>query len=516
MRLRLLTASTLAVFAACAPPAPASDPPASEGSRSAPAISESDLFGRWRIVSVDGRALATLPEDRPGERTPHVAFSADGYGGNSGCNSFGGLGLLHGNRYYGGSAMQTAIGCGDLTAQESAIIGVLASAPLLRLADGQLTLSDGRRSIVLRRAGDISPPRAPWRGPQILGGTQWVINEVDGQRLGRGQERRLQFEADRWSLAGPCGTIGGGWRQRGRTVVTENMPKAADCTAGGGVDARLLAILSAHPGFATGPNGEFLIGGGDHWAQGERPRSALRDDSRRLAGAWRIVEINGAPPLGNGGAQLAFGANGYSGSAGCNSLQGYYLAHARRFFSAPPIQTEMACGGGLNEQEAKVGRILTSSPAIAISADGSLELMTESGGLSLRRDGDAPWSPQARLWDGEALEAELTMLGGWPLQEHVSQPETRLRLSAERFDIATGCGRLGGVWRRRDGELEFFTDAEPEPNGACAGALASRLQDFMRMFNGPARVQIGASGELLMAGEHQWLAGRVLRPRRGK
>ena len=158
--------------------------------------------------------------------------------------------------------------------------------------------------------------------------------------------------------------------------------------------------------------------------------------------------------------------------------------------------------------------ILAAAPAIGLAGPDELELVAETGRLRLRRDGPAEDAPEARLWDGEPLRAELTMLGGAPLQLRHSEPETRLSLSADRFDIEAGCGRIGGIWRRSDGQLEFFTDAEPEPSGECAGALARRLHDFMRLFNGPARILIGASGELLIAGQHQWLAGRAARPAR--
>lgn len=36
----------------------------------------------------------------------------------------------------------------------------------------------------------------------------------------------------------------------------------------------------------------------------------------------------------------------------------------------------------------------------------------------------------------------------------------------------------------------------------------------MRMFNGPARAVVDANGDLLLAGETHWLAGRIQPPRR--
>lgn len=525
MRRSLLLAIVSLAFSACAPsalpaapePVAVAEPdPAPQPPRAA-AFSDADLHGRWRIVSLDGRPLQQLAEDSSNERTPQIGFTPYGYGGNSGCNSFGGLGLLHGDRYYAGSAMQTAIGCGDLTAQEEAITGLIAASPRLsRNADGSLTLADGRRTMVLRRDPGLGqiPPAPPWSGTAVLAGTSWTIGGVDGRWLRDGQRRLLRFEAERWSLTGPCGPMGGEWRQRGDAIVATAAPATRTCPAeAAALDSAIAASLSAGPRFVTGPNGEILIGGGGHWLTGERPRTPLADDAPLLAGNWRIVGIDGAPPLAGTEPRIAFGPTGYSGSAGCNGLQGYYLAHARHFFSPPPTQTEMACGP-VSAQEERVGKVLVASPRIALAGDDELALVAENGSLRLTRDGATPWAPEGRPWTGAPLEAELTMLNALPLQNHYSEPETRLRLSAQRFDIETGCGRFGGIWRRRDGQLEFFTDPEPDPSGACAGALARHLPLFSRLFNGPARVMIGASGELLIAGEHHWLAGRVLRPSR--
>jgi heat shock protein HslJ len=264
-----------------------------------------------------------------------------------------------------------------------------------------------------------------------------------------------------------------------------------------------------------------LIGGGGHWITGERPRAVLADEAALLAGAWTIAAIDGRPPEGPRPAHIAFGPTGYSGSAGCNSFQGYQMAHRRRLFVTMPVSTEMGCGGTLGAQERRVTALLAAAPRIALGERGEIALVDEAGSLRLRRaEGADGWAPEGRLWTGAPLTAELTMLDAEPLRMRMSEPETRLRLTAQRFDIDSGCGRLGGIWRRQSAvpagvsALEFLTDAEPDPEGACAGALAARLPVFKRLFNGPARVLIGASGELLVAGDRHWLGGRVLRPSR--
>jgi heat shock protein HslJ len=381
----------------------------------------------------------------------------------------------------------------------------------------------------LRRdpAAPATPPASPPDEPALLAGSVWALAALDGRRLAGSERRTLRFEAERWLFVGPCGGRGGDWRQRGDRIEAAADPATGPpCDAvGARVDTALAALLAARPRFVTGPNGEILIGGGGHWATGEKPRAPLEDDAPLLFGTWRIIAIDGAPPAGGEAPQLAFGLTGYAGGAGCNSMQGHYLAHGRRLFAPPPVRTEMACGPPLDAQEERLARLLAEAPRIALAEGGELALVGTSGSLRLRRQGGAPaWSPAGRLWAGAALRAELTMLGGEPLQAHYSEPATRLRLSARRFDIESGCGRIGGIWRRPSypegddrevragpGEIELMTDPEPDPAGACAAPLVRRLAALKRILNGRARILIGAGGELIVAGEEHMLVGRVLR-----
>lgn len=506
-----LSASDVPEPVAAAAPTPAAAP-------AAPLLADADLHGRWRVVALNGAAPASGFGDR--ERAPWLVFSPGFYGGSSGCNSFGGMGVLEGDRFYASPGGQTAMGCGALTAQETAITTILRSSPRLSLAsDGALTLSGPPGTMVLRRdvgAGAVAPAPA---GTDLLAGSVWTIGGVDGRWLPEPERRTLRLEAERWSLAGACGTSGGSWRQSGDRIEARPDPIvtracSADAAA---LDDALKALLSAQPRFATGPNGELLIGGGGHWATGERPRVPLADEAGLLAGSWKILAVDGAPPAGEREARIDFGPTGYSGSASCNSFQGYYLAHGRRLYSPPPMMTEMGCGPVLGAQERRVAAIVSGAPRIALAGRDGVALVAAGGGLRLRREAPAArWAPEGRIWTGTPLRAELTMFDGTPLQEHYSQPATRLRLSAQRFDIETGCGRLGGIWRRprppgHSGEIEVLTDPEPPPGGACAGALVRRLEAFMRLFNGRGRILVGASGELILGGEGHWLVGRVLR-----
>jgi len=351
--------------------------------------------------------------------------------------------------------------------------------------------------------------------PALLAGTEWMIGVVDGRGLEQAERRWLRFEADHWTLAGPCGGRDGAWRQGGDRIEARPAPVVtqacgADAAA---IDSRLATLIASNPRFVTGPNGEILIGGGGHWAAGERPRPMLPDESSLLAGAWRIASIDGAAPAAPEAARLHFGPTGLQGSAGCNGFSAPYLAHARRLFAPPPIATQMGCGGERGEQERRVLALLASAPRIARTEGDGIALVDAAGRLVLARDSGAARSdPAGRLWNGEALRAELTMLDGRPLQRRASEPATILRLGAERFEIAGGC--MGGIWRRGfSGAVELLTDSDYPLAAACGGPVTEHLPIFSRLLNGPARILIGTNGELILAGEHHWLVGRVLRGR---
>jgi heat shock protein HslJ len=473
-------------------------------------LTEGSLYGRWQIVSLNGSPPLRGGGDPADARTPHISFGPGGYGGNAGCNSFGGQGLFDGTRYYASGATMTAMGCADLAAQEETVVRLMTASPrIVRAADRTLTVTAGAATMVLRQSA--TPPQPDWR-PETLAGTVWILSAVDGASLSASGFRppELRFEADRWTLAGACGTTGGAWRQvRDEIVADTPAILTRACPAGAAaLDDRILALLAAGPRFVTGPNGEILIGGGDHWATGGRPRMPLADDAPLLAGAWRIVAIDGAAPLGE--PRIAFGPAGFSGSTGCNSMQGHYLAHGRRLFAAPPLRTEIGCPGALRVQEATIASLLASAPRIALGADGEIALVHAPGSLRLRREAPAaPFSPAGRLWTGTPLRAELTSLGGTPLQRRSTDPAVHLSLTGRRWDIETACGRLTGVWRREEeGSVGLFTDPGPDSRTPCSPAA----QSLHRFFNGRARILIGQNGELLIAGEETWLAGRALPP----
>jgi heat shock protein HslJ len=479
-------------------------PPAAAG------IAEAGLYGRWEIVTLNGRPPLGRAGQAAGARTPHLSFGPGGYGGFTGCNSFGGYGLFDGTRYYASGVTMTLVGCADLAAQEDAVVRLMTASPRIeRAADRTLSVTAGAANMVLRRIGPSPAAAAP--PPEVLAGTHWILSAADGVSLSSHDFHAptLRFEADRWILSGACGTVGGAWRQSADRIEAETpatLTRACSANAAA-LDDRILALLAAAPRFVTGPNGEILIGGRDHWATGQRPRMPLADEAPLLAGAWRIVALDGAAPARE--PRIAFGPTGYSGGTGCNSMQGHYLAHGRRFFAAPPIRTEMGCAEPLRSQEERIAALLAAAPRIALGGDGDIALVDASGSLRLRREAPAaPFSPSGRVWTGAPqLTAQLASLGNVPLQVRYDDPEVRLRLSPRRWAIESGCGRFGGVWRPEEaGAFGLFTDPGPDTRSPCA----ARYERLLRFFNGRARILVGESGELLIAGEETFLAGRVV------
>lgn len=138
------------------------------------------LYGRWRIVALNGtppRSIGSDPRSRPS-----IEFAPDRYRGSTGCNSFTGAGLLSGGRWFGETPLQTEQGCGDLTRQEEAVIGIVSGGPAVAFEGGDVaTLTAAKGTLHLRREGASAAPSVR-RATDAAGG-----NALDAD----GRERRL-------------------------------------------------------------------------------------------------------------------------------------------------------------------------------------------------------------------------------------------------------------------------------------------------------------------------------------
>ncbi len=173
------------------------------------------LEGRWIIIAIDGRAPAKTAYDQQ----PHLVFGPSNYGGNAGCNDFGGIGLRHDGRWYGDFAMANQMGCAEpLSGQDAAVHGMLASGPTIHFngAD-RVTLATAKHRLELGRAGRAV--RGSGEAPRALIATRCTFRAVSGEwRIGR-QVPALIVEGDLFRLDTACGTVEGGWQQLGEDRV---------------------------------------------------------------------------------------------------------------------------------------------------------------------------------------------------------------------------------------------------------------------------------------------------------
>lgn len=461
-RLALLPLLLAACGAAEKPPSPPAEAPS--------------LIGVWDIVAVDGKPPRSIGSEAELDRRPAVRFTETSYGGSSGCNSFGGTGLRLGDRFYGDMPMMTAMGCGDLSTQETVIASVLSTAPALRF-DGadSLRLQSAKGALSLRRRAGTPPVEAA--APPLLAGTRWLIRSVGSVYPTNypAPLRVLSFEADRWEAALPCRVLSGSWEQEGRRVtLTRSAVTPRPCD---GVlipsDEALGKMLSGSLEFSTGPNQELVMAGAGGWLTGEIDRAARRDDADMLAGRWQVAGSK---------AWVHFGKLNYSAHDGCNRREGLFVAFGRALHTAPGPSTLAAC-----PSEARVNAVLTAEPRIARTADG-IALVSQAGRLDLTRLPGAPLRDTARA----GLRAPLRATLG----------DGTLELAPRTFVVRTACGSVDGDWNSR--ALRFSgRDVGPrdcEPN-----------RRFMNLFNGDVRAVTGANGELLLVSDHGKAVGQVER-----
>ena len=497
MRFALLHLTALALAACGAGPQDggAADTPAPQ--RAAAEAPAPTLYGRWTIVAVNGAAPIRLGGEHP---APYLLFARSSYGGSSGCNSFGGTGLLVGDRWFGELPMSTAMGCGTLDAQERAIMAIAAGSPVVRFQDGgEAILTSKAGTLRLRREAD--PDRAaPNPAPMPLAGTGWLVRAIDGVRpVSRPNWGTLIFEAERWTLDGPCGPLAGSWRQAGEAVTMDvASPTPSACApAARAADGALRAMIAAAPRYTTGPNRELVMGGGAHWLTGDFDRNFGKDAPASLRGEWRIVSVDGiAPAAGPRPPSLAFGAASYALWDGCNHSEGLLLIQARHLFTrGSGLSTLAQCAP--DPTRARVRAIVAGHPRIAKTDGGGLALVAPAGTLRLARLSATPFGSGETL----GLRAPRTII--------LLDPDARLTLTSKRFTIQLSCGRIEGQWRGGQ-PARFSTDPTDRSAPGCAqgpGSDAFRLSQF---FNGDVHAVTGPNRDIvLLVNEEQSLAGRA-------
>jgi heat shock protein HslJ len=95
---------------------------------------------------------------------------------------------------------------------------------------------------------------------------------------------------------------------------------------------------------------------------------------------WRLVSIDGQPPLAGTEPTITFEAGQVSGTTGCNSFFGSYQVNGSNISVGVLGSTAMACEPPLSEQEARIIERVGAAEAIEL-ADGELQLVGPAGSL---------------------------------------------------------------------------------------------------------------------------------------
>lgn len=465
--------------------------------------SRATLYGRWTIVAIDGVPPLRLHASR--SRLANLEFSPSRYGGSTGCNSFGGTGLLVGDRWFGEPPIQTEQGCGHLETQENMIVSIAAGGPVIAMigrSDATLTTRDG--ALRLRRQEGGEPPlQEP--DPVLLAGTAWDVRAIDGRALphqrateGR-REPRVTFEADRWTLTGLCSPLSGTWLQADRSVrieVTSKEPRGCG-SAERPADEAFRAMIAAAPRFVTGPNRELVMGGGGHWLAGQFDRAFGRDD-KLLRGEWRIDTVDGTPPaVVERPASLVLGNVSYAVWDGCNHTEGVSLIVSRRLFTrGSGVSTLVNCPP--DPLRARIRRIVGADPRIAKTSSGGLALVSRAGTLRMTRLSARGFGTGEQL--GMRAPRTITLLN----------PNAKLvLLGAARFAVALDCGRIEGEWRGGQ-PARFSPDPLERTAPACARGPGSDAFRLRRFFTGNVLAVTGPNRDIvLLVNEDESIAART-------
>jgi heat shock protein HslJ len=467
----------------------------------APTQAEPTLYGRWRITGINGSA--PLKFDRTDASRAYLTFSQATYGGSTGCNSFGGTGLLVGRRWFGEPPMATQQGCAHLTAQEQAIMSIVSSGPAIAFqGPAEATLATALGSLRLRReaAPDVE---AVEPAPMLLAGTAWEVRSIDGRPVGelsRRERARLSFDADRWKLDAGCSPLTGPWRQVGRAVTMElssKQPSGCSPTLKAEDDA-IRAMFRATPQYVVGHNREIVLGGGDHWLTGSFDPTLARKASDSLRGEWRVDAVDGvAPKAMPRPPSLTFGKSYYGVWDGCNHTEGIMLVVAGQLFTRGSGMSTLAnCMP--DPMRGRVPAIIGSNPRIAKTQSGGMALVAPSGTLRLTRLSSRTFG----------THEDLGLRG--PRRIALLSPSASLALhSGGKFTVELQCGKIQGEWRGGQ-PARFSPDPLERTASDCDRSPASEAFRMSQFFTGDILSATGPNRDIvLLVNEDRSIAGRV-------
>lgn len=458
------------------------------------------LSGEWQIAALNGDTLAL---GHNGQQSV-LTFDANGYGGYAGCNGFGGQGLVHEGRFYGGFATSTAMACGTpLDGQESAVQSLLASGPSIEwLGPDRVALAISGQRMELRRSGPLPATRtiAP---PIPFIGTYSTFGALDGKTIDMPGARTgpiLLVEGDRFTFETPCVVVEGNWSQNGADTVSFSpdvrTPRA--CNSSSRMHSEdWTGAMQGTLRYVNGPNGEILLAGGGHWMVADLARRG-NSEATLLTGRYRIehgraaTQLNEARPP-----ELILTRNAYYLWDGCNQTEGIAIAFERQLFlHGSGLSTLANCKA--DSRDGRFKDILLSEPRIGRTPEG-LRFSSQVGSVRLRRVGNAPATGGVTSRLGAGMRFSLLSEGGGTLEI----------LPGNRFRLSQSCGITEGRWhtapRDVDGALRFGPD---KPVESCQSDQSAQLAQ--RAFNGNLDVAIGPNGDIaLFAGGFGALRARL-------
>jgi heat shock protein HslJ len=459
------------------------------------------IYGRWRIIAINGSAPLQFGGTEASQ--PHLSFSSSRYGGSTGCNSFGGTGLLVGRRWFGEPPMATQQGCGHLTAQEQTIMRIASSGPAIAFQSrAEATLTSRTGSLRLRREDGLEPEEL--EPPQmLLAGTSWEVGSIDGNPVGELNRRtraRLTFEADRWSLDAGCSPIRGGWRQSGRAIIMDIASKQpSGCSPLlKAEDDSIRAMVAAGPHYVVGHNRELVMGGGDHWLTAWFDRQLEREAGDILRGEWRVDAVDGAVPKAMPRPpSLIFGKHSYAVWDGCNHTEGILLVVSGQLFTRGSGMSTLAnCMP--DPMRGRVPAIVGSNARVAKTDNGGIALVSPSGTLRLSRMSSRGFGTSEQI----GLRAPRTI--------DLLNPAGRLILrSGNKFTVELSCGKIEGEWRGGQ-PARFSPNALERTAPACDRSPDSEASRLGQFFTGNVLAVTGPNRDIvLLVNEIRSIAGRV-------
>ncbi len=477
-------------------------------------IARAQMDGRWIITSFDGKKPSALQEDSGGQRNPEFTFGPNGYGGTSGCNSLGGLGVLKGDRYYTAIGPQTVMGCfGTVLEQEKALHELFRSSPKVSLSgDDLMTLTGGGHKIMFeKKLGLVGEEQFD---PLLLAGTRWLILSIDGQyQTARNQadRRPLSFDAKSWQARPICARLSGKWAQSGWNLnfgatTTNKQGCAQNETV---QDTAIRELFASNPKFSSGPNGELLIAGGGHWMQLDNDRAETAKDMPSLSGSWDITSLDGRElvrfeHLDVGAPRMDFGATVYGGSTGCNNIIGNYIAREGRLYTGPGPTTQQGCAN-LAEQENRIYELLRNAPNIALSGD-AIALVDRKGSMTLRRTSRAGTGFSKGKSLPSRYSGSFNYINGPSSKIYEGSKPSTIIVRGEILEIATSCGTITAVLKRRLDDLHMITKPESSGGSQCQGPPLLHHRLIYGLMNGPVGAIVDSNDELLLAGGGIWFS----------